>query len=294
MNDAIAAGKYAVSWKELQRRLEILVKDVGESDRIYGIPRGGNYLVPGVVALTGCSVASHPKDATVFVDDVIDSGHTREKYCTLYPDAIFLALYDKLANPGLGWIVFPWEHEEESMGPEENIRRLLEFIGEDPNREGLRDTPRRVLKSYGELFAGYSMSPKDVMTVFEEDGSDEMIVCKNIEMASSCEHHMLPFVGVAHVAYIPNKKVIGLSKLARLVEIFARRLQIQERLTNQVADALMEHLQPLGAACIVEAKHLCMQCRGVNKQHSSMITSCLRGVFKEQAVKDEFIKLAGY
>lgn len=177
------------------------------------------------------------------------------------------------------------------------IRNLLAFIGEDPSREGLKETPARVLKAWRFWTQGYYMEPRNVLKSFEDgaEGCDEMVIVKDIELYSSCEHHMAPFFGVAHVAYIPNGRVVGLSKLARVVEIFARRLQVQERLTNQVADAIDEVLQPLGVGVIVEAKHFCMCSRGVGKQHSNTVTSALRGVMKTKPeARSEFLRLAGY
>lgn len=172
------------------------------------------------------------------------------------------------------------------------IRTILQYIREDPDREGLKETPARVVRSYGELFAGYRQDPADVFKVFEDGACDEMVVLKGIELTSVCEHHMLPFLGVAHIAYIPNKKIIGISKLARLLDIYARRLQVQERLTVQVTSALDQYLSPLGSACVIEAKHLCMVCRGVQKQHSTMITSSLTGVFRDKPeVRSEFFNL---
>lgn len=176
---------------------------------------------------------------------------------------------------------------------EQHIQELLKHIGEDVEREGLQDTPRRVIKSYKELFSGYNKEVKDVLTVFDSEEYDEMVVLKDIEFYSFCEHHMLPFFGKAHVAYIPNGKIVGLSKLARIVEIYARRLQNQERLTKQVANAIEEHLQPLGVAVVFEGEHFCMKARGVNKQHSVMKTACLTGVFRDDSnnARNEFYQL---
>ena len=171
------------------------------------------------------------------------------------------------------------------------VSEILEYIGEDPRREGLKETPRRVVESWKELFGGYLQTPEDVFTVFEDDTSDEMVVLKDIEFVSCCEHHMLPFIGKAHIGYIPDKRVLGVSKLARLLEIYTRRLQIQERICGQVTAALDEYLQPQGAACVLEAKHLCMVCRGVQKQQSTMITSSLTGEFRKQEVRHEFLSL---
>lgn len=163
------------------------------------------------------------------------------------------------------------------------VRNVLIAIGEDPTREGLIDTPKRVVKAWGEMFAGYKMKPEDIATTFDADGYNELVLLKDIEFYSTCEHHMLSFSGKAHVGYIPNGKIIGISKLARILDIYARRLQIQERLGQQVTRALNSLLQPIGSACIIEARHLCMRCRGVEKQQSTMVTSSLTGVFLEDS-----------
>jgi len=171
------------------------------------------------------------------------------------------------------------------------IRTLLGYLGEDPDREGLRDTPDRILRSYSQLFAGYHQNPARIIKVFADGACDEMVVLKGITFTSFCEHHWLPFTGVAHVAYIPDGKIIGLSKLARLVDVFARRLQIQERLITQITAALDEHLQPRGSACIVEATHSCLSCRGIEKPNAVMVTSSLTGVFRQQEVRMELLAL---
>ncbi len=173
------------------------------------------------------------------------------------------------------------------------IRDIIATIGDDPYREGLIDTPNRVVKSWGEIYRGYKMDPGEILkTTFSDEGYDQMVILRDIEMFSTCEHHMLPFIGKAHVAYIPRNRVVGLSKLARLVECFARRLQIQERLTLEIAHAIADHLSPKGVGVIIEAKHVCMLARGVNKQNSVMTTSHLLGVFREPEVRAEFMRLA--
>ncbi|HEU0208588.1 MAG TPA: GTP cyclohydrolase I FolE [Candidatus Udaeobacter sp.] len=172
-------------------------------------------------------------------------------------------------------------------------RELLDAIGEDPGREGLRRTPDRAARALGFLTQGYRQDLDEIINdaVFKSTAS-EIILVKDIELYSMCEHHLLPFIGRAHVAYIPNGKVIGLSKVARIVDAFARRLQIQENLTTQIAESLMRCLEPSGVAVVVEAKHLCMMMRGVEKQNSVMKTSCLLGVFKEDArTRSEFLSL---
>jgi GTP cyclohydrolase I len=174
------------------------------------------------------------------------------------------------------------------------IRRILEEIGEDPDRDGLRKTPERVEKALRWLTRGYEQSVEDAVgdAVFDER-HDSMIMVRDIELYSMCEHHMLPFFGHAHVAYIPDGRIVGLSKIPRIVDIFARRLQVQERLTDQVADALMDTLHPQGVGVVIEAAHFCMMMRGVEKQNSRTVTSALRGVFKEDPkTRDEFLRLA--
>ena len=175
---------------------------------------------------------------------------------------------------------------------EYHIKRQLEYICEDPTRDGLIKTPSRIVKSWDELFIGYRMKPEDLFTMFEKDGYDQMVVLKNIEMYSMCEHHMLPFFGKAHVAYIPADKVVGISKLARLVDMYARRLQIQERICKQVTNSLQEYLDTDDCACVIEAQHMCMTMRGINKQDSIMTTSSLTGAFRDDsAVRQEFMNL---
>ncbi|MGH7929530.1 MAG: GTP cyclohydrolase I FolE [Candidatus Binatia bacterium] len=176
---------------------------------------------------------------------------------------------------------------------EEHIRSILKTIGEDPDREGLRRTPQRIADALKFLTQGYSMDPEKVINdaLFTED-YEEMIVQKNIDFYSLCEHHMLPFFGKAHVAYIPHHKIVGLSKLARLVDVYARRLQVQERLTNQIATTIMEKLDALGVAVVIEAEHLCMRMRGVEKQNSCVITSSLLGAFRTRLeTRNEFMTL---
>ena len=173
------------------------------------------------------------------------------------------------------------------------VRKMLALIGEDPNREGLRRTPERFEKAFRYLTSGYRQDPDKLLNgAMFSVCYDNMVVVKDIELYSLCEHHLLPFFGKCHVAYIPNKKVVGLSKIARLVNMYARRLQIQERLTSQIAKAIQEKLSPEGVGVVVEARHLCMVMRGVEKQHSSTVTSAMLGVFKTQLqTRNEFLSL---
>ena len=173
------------------------------------------------------------------------------------------------------------------------VRELLIAVGEDPDREGLRETPARVARAYREIFAGLWQQPEDVLTTTFDLGHDEMVLVKDIEVMSSCEHHLVPFVGVAHVGYIPasSGKITGLSKLARLVDVFARRPQVQERLTTQIADSLMRILEPRGVIVVVECEHMCMTMRGVRKPGAKTITSAVRGQLRDPATRSEAMSL---
>lgn len=174
------------------------------------------------------------------------------------------------------------------------MRTLLVAIGEDPEREGLIDTPARVVRAWERLYGGYKEDPAEVLSTTFCEACEDMVVLRDIEFYSTCEHHMIPFFGRASVGYIPGDRVVGVSKLARLVECFARRLQIQERLTNQVANAIDKYLSPKGVAVVMEAKHLCMVARGVEKQNSVMVTSAVRGAFKNSvATRNEFMAQVG-
>jgi len=176
---------------------------------------------------------------------------------------------------------------------ENAVRDMLEAIGEDVNREGLEKTPSRVRKAYEFMCSGYKQDPKEIIQkALFTSTNEEMVVLKDIEFYSQCEHHMLPIIGKAHIAYIPNGKVVGLSKIPRVVDVFARRLQIQEQMTEQIADALNEYLQPKGVAVVLDARHMCMEMRGVEKICSTTVTSALRGIFKkEKKTKDEFLSI---
>ena len=266
---------------------------------VYGIPRGG--LVPA----TMISTASHkplvesPNADTLIVDDILDSGKTMEAYNGIGIGRLVLitkdpqkckSIYYGMAVKKTEWVSFPWEVNYETV--EDNIIRILEYIGEDPKREGLLDTPKRIIKSYRELFSGYKQDPKTILSRQFTDSYDEMVVLKDIEFYSFCEHHILPFFGKVSIAYVPRGKVVGISKLARLVEVYSRRLQIQEKLTNEIAQAIFTELGAKGVAVYIKARHFCMIARGVNKQNSEMITSKLLGVLLEKPeARQEFLKL---
>lgn len=177
------------------------------------------------------------------------------------------------------------------------VRTLLRWTGDDPDREGLRETPKRVAKAFEEWFGGYAVDPQDyLMRTFEEvDGYDEIVVLRDIDFVSHCEHHLAPIIGKAHVAYLPDHRVVGISKLARVVEGYARRLQIQERLTSQIAKSIESVLQPRGVGVVIEATHQCMTTRGVRKEGVSMVTSCVLGSFRsDRRTRQEFLRLIGH
>ena len=179
---------------------------------------------------------------------------------------------------------------------EQAVRAIIEAIGEDQSREGLVDTPRRIAEMYAELFEGLGQDPREVLKVtFQAEKHQEMVILKDIPFYSMCEHHFLPFHGVAHIGYIPEGPIVGISKLARAVEILARRPQLQERLTSQIADAIMEVLEPSGVGVVIEAEHLCMTMRGIKKPGSVVVTSANRGLFRRRmATRQEFLTLIGY
>ena len=174
------------------------------------------------------------------------------------------------------------------------VETLIRYAGDDPTREGLIETPKRVVKSYDEFFAGYKQNPEEILAkTFEEvEGYDEMVIVKNIELESHCEHHMVPIIGKAHVAYIPNKRVVGISKLARIVDLYGKRLQTQETMTAQIADAIINVLKPKGVAVVIDAAHQCMSTRGVHKPESTTVTSRMLGLFRsDPRTRSEFMQL---
>lgn len=285
-----------LTWGEVTERAHSVATSWYAQDvvGVWGVPRGG--IVPAVLvgAALGVPVLDTlppPADATriLVVDDLVDSGATQRRY--LADGYLFTALYHK--NTGGDWLVFPWERDtDDANGPADAVVRLLQHIGEDPTREGLVDTPKRVLKALTEMTGGYDDDPAVVLGTTFDVAYDELVAVTGIEFVSMCEHHMLPFVGTAAVGYLPSDRVVGLSKLARIVDTYARRLQVQERMTNQIAEAIHTVLHPLGVAVVVRAEHSCMSCRGVRKR-SAMVTSAMHGRFRDNAeLRNEFLMLA--
>lgn len=275
--------------------------------RIYGIPRGGVFVAALLAASTGGTVVSEPQLANVIVDDIWDSGATAEKY-KKYGVPI-LPLFDKWEPSWAGrWLVMPWEVDEHGAdhSTDDIGLRLLQALGEDPNRGGLRETPKRWLEYMREATSGRNADVKALLKVFEDgaENVDEMVVVAGIPFYSMCEHHLAPFFGVAHVAYIPGRfytntkgdvgigaRIVGLSKIPRVLDAFAKRLQVQERITNQVADTLSAELGAVGVGVVLRARHLCMEMRGVKKPGSITYTSALRGAMKNKgAARSEFMR----
>lgn len=268
--------KVSFTWEDVLALLSPIDKP---NLRVYGIPKGG---MCASTALQLAKIVYKAEDANVILDDIVDSGTTKKRYTDLYPDKQFYALVDKTTKDkdNDSWIIFPWENQ----GVEDDIiLRLLQYIGEDVTRQGLRETPARAMKAWAEWTSGYNKNPSDVLKTFEDgaEQTDQMITVNNIPIWSHCEHHLAPFFGIAKISYIPDGKIVGLSKLSRLADMFARRLQVQERLTNQIADALQDNLNPIGIGVEIKCRHLCMESRGVKTHNSNTKTIALRGAIKE-------------
>lgn len=292
-----------VTYEELEGYCEQLawiiqshIIETGEElyDSIYAVPRGG---VPIAILMNRklqLRLLENEADITaktLIVDDICDSGRTLAKFPNNDSATIFKKSDASLHTPRWclydtnDWIEFPYEQTERDE--EDNIVRMLETLGEDAAREGLKDTPKRVIKFYREF-----LSPPDFkFTTFEGENYDEMIIQKDIPFFSLCEHHLAPFFGTATVAYIPNGKIVGLSKLARTVELYARRFQNQERITSQIAQRLQDELNPLGVAVTLKARHLCMEMRGVKTHDVHTLTNKLIGAFKDNPeTRNEYLR----
>lgn len=266
-----------VTWADIRKYISTLKPQL-----YYGIPRGGEIIAQ---LLPRDWITDDPLEADAFIDDLIDSGATRTHYQTTYGDKPFYAIREK-KDPQI-WYQFPWEIEG-TLDAESHIQRVLQFLGEDTQREGLRETPRRYVKFLRE----FMKVPDWNFTTFDSEGYDQMIVQSNIPFYSLCEHHIAPFFGEGVIAYIPNGKIVGLSKLARTLDLFSRKLQNQERITQQVCEYLVEQLEPKGVAVILKAKHLCMEMRGVKKHDTFTTTSKMYGVFEDDLnARNELLKL---
>lgn len=286
-----------ITWDDVNEQANLLAgrwQGAG-IEGVYGVPSGGVPVALIVSRLLNVPILGEPNDDCLIVDDLVDTGATFSTY-PQRKDALYRKPWsptDVAPDAELveDWITFPWEKNDGA--PEDGIVRLLQYVGEDPTREGLLDTPKRVIKAFREMTEGYDQEPANILsTVFHED-YDQMVVLKDIEFVSLCEHHLQPFRGTVAVGYIPNGKVVGLSKLARLVDAYARRLQVQERMTEQIKQALVDHLNPVGVGVYVEAHHSCMGNRGVRKHQGGMVTQSLHGAMMNQPeVRSEFMRLA--
>lgn len=286
-------NKRHVSWEEIKLRLAT-IDLVGNI--VYGVPKNGAILCGH---LDYAKVAKFPEEANIILDDIIDSGQTKKMYEQY--NIPFHALFDKNKEMFPEWLVFPWEraHPKQEETVQQNITRILEFIGEDIHRDGIQDTPKRVEKMYYEIFKGYDLANKPKPALFKngKDGLvyDQMIIDSG-DFYSQCEHHMVPFFGKYWFGYIPSKNgnIIGLSKVARFVDFHSSKLQIQERLVHDIVEdlwemACIEAEPPLGMALVMEAEHLCKTMRGAKKK-GKMTTIKLKGVFLEdQKVREEFL-----
>ena len=271
--------------------------------KIWGIPRGG---VSAAYALAvedpSFRLVARPQDADILIDDLFQSGATAQLWESQTARGV-AALFTKqhpcqrifgYELPTDEWVIFPWEGDAE--GSAEDIpRRLLQFIGEDPSREGLRETPARFLRAWQHKTKGYKEDAAQHLKVFEPEVQTVrgMVVVRDIEIETVCEHHLERVWGYAHIGYVPKGRVIGLSKLSRVASVFSRRLQIQERLAANIADALLEHLEPQGVGVVIEARHACMEVRGIEQRGAVTVTSELRGCFYDDSTtRAEFLNLA--
>jgi len=274
--------------------------------KIHAIPRGGipaSYLIMKYVDGVNYEFINNSEHADIIIDDLIDSGETRKRILTNNPTAIFLVLIDKQNDEEYKdkWLIFPWEGTvENDHSADDIVTRLLEYIGEDPTREGLIETPKRVLKAWDEWFDGYKYGEDEIaglMKVFEDGAEgvrDELVIVADIPFQSFCEHHIAAFNGIVSIGYISNGKILGLSKFARLTEVFAHRLQVQERMTSQIALALVKNLSPDVMVVTDKTTHTCMCSRGIKSHGTNTITSSIHGKFRENfALRAEFLSLIG-
>lgn len=269
-----------LTWPEVYARL----RDAPPG-KLYGITPGGAI----VAGLTGRAV-DRLEDADWAVTDVLDGRHPREFHVSLAGGRPLWGLHAR--RPGEGRVRFPWEAPRAQKEAENAVARLLEHVGEDPSREGLLDTPKRVAKALLELTEGYEQDPAAILGRVFSEAAEEMVLVRDVPFWSLCEHHMLPFRGTATIAYVPSDgRIVGLSKISRLVQCYARRLQVQERLTREIAQALEDHLAPAGVAVLVQGEHTCMSMRGI-RTPATMVTSHFLGSLREPGARKEFLALA--
>ena len=268
---------YNMKWDEVYVRLKAMTEP-GKS--YWGIPRGGQY----VAAATG-QAATDIEDADYIIDDIYDSGATSKKYAHYGKPFLFLIDKRKTDDKEKRWVKFPWE-QESVQDFEDDVRRIIQRMDPDSNREGLRETPRRVAEALTELTTPEPFT----ITTFDSNGYDQMIVESGLSFYTLCEHHMLPFFGSVNIGYIPGDEIIGISKLARIVEYYSKALNTQEYFTRNIAESLNNELAPIGLAVVVKGRHLCQEMRGV-KRRGNMITSDVRGLLKtDDKARMEFMR----
>ena len=288
----------ATMYNMAEKLAEKIKKSKKKYYEIYPVPRGGHILGCMLARILNLPLQFEKRvitpSKTLVVDDLVDSGKTLSNFKD-FDTAVLYVKHGKTKIPTYylqetnDWIKFPDEKDDEVQT---HIERVMQYIGEDTQREGLLETPKRVQRAIDEIFAGYKQNPKDLMKTFTQGTCKEMVILKNCEFYSTCEHHMFPFFGHISIGYLPNKKVIGISKLARLVDLYSKRMQIQERMTSQIADTIMKELDAKGVYVVCEGVHFCMRSRGVKKQDASMITSAVRGTFlKDAKARQEFLTL---
>ncbi len=272
INSNPQVNRYKITWSEIIIRANKLDK----TKKYYGVPRGGQYIAALLNPVDSIN------EADFIIDDLIDSGSTQKRYsCYNKP---FIAIFNKQTEIELKdkWLIFPWDNKEDDI--EDNIVRILEYINEDVNREGLVKTPFRMKKVLNEFFN--PVLPD--ITIFSSNGYNQMVIENHIPFYSFCEHHFLPFFGHVSIGYIPNKHIIGLSKLSRIVDYYSRRLNTQEYLTENIANFLNDKLKPLGCGVTIKGRHLCKEMRGI-KTTGEMTTTALKGMFLNGDVKSEFL-----
>ena len=280
-----------LNWEDVYDRLSSIPRGY-----LWGVPRGGAVLA----GLTGRAV-DKPEDADIIIDDVCNSGRTLARYAEKYGKPVWVLVKKGTRRKDIpfaigvqdnDWVTFPWEASDPLKDNEDLVVRLIEVLGQNPSDADFIETPRRFLSMMKELTSGYSEKPEEILKLFKDD-CDEMIIVKDIPFTSLCSHHLATFSGTVTLGYIPSGKIVGLSKIPRLISAFSRRLQVQERLTRQVCHAFNSHVNPLGVGVMIRGTHSCMTVRGI-KSHGEMVTSCLLGIFrKKREVRDEFLRLAG-
>lgn len=293
-------NKKLVSWELVNASVNnFKTKNKKDYSFTLAVARGG---IPVAMLLGGRNIkivepftdVSNFKDHSVLiVDDIKDTGATIEHFKKQLPNADVFTAFEKKDNST--WYVFPWETGNDTAGGlRQACTAILRGVGEDPMREGLKETPERFDKAWRYWTKGYRQKPGDIMKMFENEtkGIDQLIAIPQIDFYSMCEHHMAPFYGQVYIGYVPNGKILGISKFARLTEIYARRLQVQERMTDQIAQAIMKYLKPQGVGVVVKGIHLCMRSRGVEKQNTEMLTSSMFGKFRTVSdLRSEFLSV---